>query len=167
MSKPSSAADRNPGEADLGKIRLFRNFYTRKGSRHYVRGWRIKVQIGGRRATHALRSGDRAAAAAEAARLVQHLRVQQRGNTPEPVAGRVRLVRRPHLPPAVDPAQWSVCLPSGGRPEYFPLGASHAEEATRRARQLHRDLRRHGLSGIHDRHPREVTVALHWSANPV
>jgi len=170
VSKDDSAPGPDPQDVRFWRARLFRNFYTRNGHRRYVKGWRLKVQIAGRRVTHTLRAGSREAAAVEAARLMQTLRPQRREDeaaVPELAAGRVRLVRRPHMPPGTDPAQWSAWLESDGRGDYFPLDTSNAPAAMRLARQLQRELRRDGIAGVCSRHPREATVALHWSAHPV
>lgn len=159
------------------RSRLFQNSYTRGGQLKTVRGWRIKVQVGGRRRTFSLKAPGRDAAARQALALYRSL------HSPELTGGlqtspsrvvkspssaeRLRLVQRPHAPANPGEPEWSVWLERDGQGNYFPLATRLAAEAGQRARQLYRDLHRRGVGWIQSRHPREVTVSIRWCPDPI
>lgn len=168
--------------------RLFRGSYSRDGRLHHVRGWRIKVQVHGRRRTFALQSTDAGAAAREALELYRTLTVRNEPYVPGASArssvssphvlplprsvppfgsGRLRLVRRPHLPMAVEKGEWSVWIEQDGQGHFFPLGTAKASEAAGRARRLQAAVTNDGLAHALTQHVREATVAIRWCGDPV
>ncbi|MEN9674501.1 MAG: hypothetical protein RIS76_397 [Verrucomicrobiota bacterium] len=170
------------------KKRLFRGSYSRDGRLHLVRGWRVKVQVRGRRRTFSLQSTDAGAAAREAMELYRSLTVRDAPNVsgapvspsaaspsvpplsragPLSGSGRLRLVRRPHLPEAAEKGSWSVWIEQDGQGHYFPLGAAKASEAARRARRLQAAVADEGLARVLLRQAREATVAIRWCGDPV
>lgn len=169
------------------RTRLFRNSYTRGGRRREVRGWRVKIQIQGRRSTYRLKASAREAAAREALALFRSLRDGRESavglDAPgkgakasramdatyagRPELRRLRVVRRPYVPVSAGSAVWSVWLEREGQGNYFPLGTEDLEEAERRARRLQRQLVQDGMEQLVLRHPREATVAIRWCADPV
>ncbi|MFO1460545.1 MAG: response regulator transcription factor [Verrucomicrobiota bacterium] len=185
MSKPIAEDPQSaPG---YWRTRLFRNSYTRGGQRREVQGWRVKIQMLGRRRTYRLRSSAREAAAREAVALFRSLRggrevavaLKDAGNGVEdnlargathpgrPGIQRLRLVRRPYVPVSSGSGVWSVWLEREGQGHYFPLGTEDIEEAERRARRLQLQLAQEGMELLTRRHPREATVAIRWCADPI
>ena len=80
-----------------------------------------------------------------------------------------RLVQRKYLE-QFDPTaagQLSVRLEHEGNASYFPLGTDEPGEAAARAAALFRALQREGWGRVLERHPREFTLALFWSTNPL
>lgn len=175
------------GTPGYWRTRLFRNSYTRGGRRREVRGWRVKIQIQGRRTTYRLKASEREVAAREALALFRSLRGGREvaegsegtgiGEEPSraweasyserPGFRRLRLVRRPYVPISPGGGVWSVWLEREGQGYYFPLGTEEIEEAERRARRLQLQLVQEGMERLVWHHPREATVAIRWCADPV
>jgi DNA-binding NarL/FixJ family response regulator len=80
-----------------------------------------------------------------------------------------RLVRRPHHDPAAPfPAEgFSVRIAYKGAAGYFPLGSDDEADAANEARLINLTLLRKGWAGACSEFSREVTVAVHWAANPL
>ncbi|MBX3731562.1 MAG: response regulator transcription factor [Verrucomicrobiae bacterium] len=175
MSKSSARVTRL--EVRYWSSRIFRNSYTRRGRRYRVRGWHVKIQVGGRRRTYALRATPRGAAAAEALALYRSLIGDVEAAreatgapseaVPAAVPERIHLVQRPHAPRIGSEAGWSVWLETDGLGDYYPLATPDATEAARRAHGLLAAVRSEGLQTVRSREPREVTLALRWCADPV
>lgn len=191
-ARPQTPRDRPPGpaKADPGywPTRVFRNTFTRLGRRFQVRGWSVKIQHEGRRRTFSLGSSQRAEAARRAHALYHAIlttgwdAVLERpgataGKTPRPVAlararasyWKPRLIRRPHtdgLRPGVD-RTLAARIEHRGTYHYFPLGTDHPDEAAQAALGIYRAVLTRGWALAKARFPREITVAVFWSTNPV
>jgi DNA-binding NarL/FixJ family response regulator len=153
--------------------RLFQNSYTRNGRTRRVRRWSVKIQHAGVRRTFSLGPTGRIGAARAALALYRALLKGEEIERKKPrlvgktvaTSSRVRVVTRPYSP--LGAAELSAHAEGNARSHYFPLGTSDPEEANRRARSLQRSIRSHGITAILAQHPREETVAIHWSANPL
>lgn len=183
-------ASRDPKANWAGRV--FKNTYTRGGRRIEIRGWSVKIQHQGTRRTFSLAAKTRAAAQVEAqavyqtivtqgweaATSVRHLvRASSRpGGTGEKSWSRTdarhwrqRLLRRRHALPTSSAAatELSVRIDHAGRGQYFPLGTSHEDDAADRAREVYVAIVREGWEKARQSHPCELTVALHWTDNPL
>jgi DNA-binding NarL/FixJ family response regulator len=176
------------------QLRLFKNTFTRQGRRFELKGWRVKIQHLGRRQTFALVSPDRAQAAAEARLIYETIlthgwqaipRHVGKGKshphgTPVPVVrsdfpksnGRYwqqRLIQRPHGLPAGEAmeGEFSVRLEHQGTSFYFPLGQREAGPAAGRAQAIYQTVQTEGWAAACEKFSRELTLAIHWSDNPL
>jgi DNA-binding NarL/FixJ family response regulator len=172
--------------------RVFRNTYTRAGERLKVKGWSVKIQHQGTRRTFSLLAKARDAAAIEAQALHQSVRslgwdsaiLHHRANWARALAHnpdvevapktdvrywKRRLIRRGNLATAGGPlgAEFSTRIEHAGVGEYVPLGTSDEDLAAARALEIYRDVVRQGWDAVHSRFAREVTIAVHWSDNPL
>lgn len=174
-------AGRDRSEA-YWRRRVFKNSYTRGGRRLRVKGWSVKLQHLARRRTFSLTGPSRQAAAREARALHQTLlhhgweslrplpgggpgkaAVPRAGNELE--SWKQRLVRRHY--PSEGLNEWSVRIEHAGIRHYFPLQNLDADQAAQRARRIHQTVVRRGWARARQRFPRELTLALHWTDNPV
>lgn len=172
--------------------RVFRNTYTRDGERLKVKGWSVKIQYQGTRRTFSLAAKAREAAAFEAQALHQSIRslgwdaaiLNHRANRASALVHdpgvevlpktdvrywKQRLLRRGNLTAvsgSVGPG-FSIRIEHAGVSEYIPLGTADENIAAARALEIYRDVVRHGWDAVHARFAREVTIALHWSDNPL
>jgi len=190
VSKPATIAGRSPASPENWRRRLFRNTYRRAGRTRELHHWSVKIQHRGVRRTLTLRAGDPDAAAREAAALYQRIIAGgwaalpaeppphgSSGESAAPAAAsgrsktaaqfaRLRLTTRAR-PGGGEIEDILAHLDHAGRSHHFPLGTAEPAEALRRARRIQRALASHGLDEACRRFARELTLALHWSANPV
>jgi DNA-binding NarL/FixJ family response regulator len=171
---------------DYWRKRVFKNSYTRAGKRCRVKHWSIKVQRNGVRRTISLQSRDRTDAAIEAQELYRKIDAQgsdERGNRirypqKEEANGlsksdagywELRLLRRGTHAAAASPelAEYSIRIEHLGKAQYFPLQTPERTEAASRARDIHRRICRDGWEAAGKSFVRELTVAIHWSENPL
>jgi DNA-binding NarL/FixJ family response regulator len=184
------ADDPSPG---YWRRRLFKNTYTRNGRCIEVKGWSVKIQVGGTRRTFSLSAKGRTAAAIEARAIYQTVlsegwdaavsmarkgsvlsRTQIASQT-ESLAKtdsrywKHRLLRRRH--PAIGSLAASGGLSAriehAGVSRYFPLGSALEDSAAAQAREIYQAVVNDGWDAVGQRFPREVTVALHWADNPL
>lgn len=158
-----------------------------------MKGWSVKIQFQGRRRTFSLAAGNRQAAAEEARGLFQRLlqggweAVANGATWPrsptlptppptdreppksDPAYWRPRLLLRRHSPVAAGtcPQEYSARIEHLGRCHYFPLGTLEEEQAARRAARIYDTVASSGWDTANRRFRREVTVALHWAADPL
>jgi DNA-binding NarL/FixJ family response regulator len=174
------------------KRRVFQNSYTRGARRFTVDKWSVKIQHGGQRRTFSLKALNKAAAAEEARQLYSTLLKdgwEGLDNGPllsEESAGPVvsehrggnklkvrywkqALIVRPGTAGAQSSgeATWSAWLDHEGAGYYFPLGSKSAHWAAAEALRIYEKVRALGWAAVFKVHPREVTVAFHWTDNPL
>jgi hypothetical protein len=63
--------------------------------------------------------------------------------------------------------EFSVSIEHAGASHYLPLGTADDEAAAARALEIYRTVVRKGWSETFAKFPREVTVGLHWAAEPL
>ncbi len=81
---------------------------------------------------------------------------------------RGRLMRRPGLDPRLTGSpEFSARIDHPGGSHYFPLGTLDERSAATAAREIYEIAVRDDWKKIRDSFRRELTVALHWSDNPV
>jgi DNA-binding NarL/FixJ family response regulator len=175
------------------RSRVFKNTYSRAGRCIEVRGWSVKIQFQGTRRTISLVARSRAAAAIEAQAVYQTIVTQgwnavttatRRNGVParSPAQSEAdplpktdarywkrRLLRRRHSS-IVSPAtadEFSARIEHAGMSHYFPLGTHLEEFAAAKARDVYLAVVRGGWDAVNQRFPREVTVALQWSDDPL
>lgn len=80
-----------------------------------------------------------------------------------------RLVRRPYHHPAktLSANGFSVRIEHKGAAWYFPLRSANPARAAQRAAEIYATVVRKGWDTACGRFSRELTVALHWAANPL
>lgn len=174
--------------------RLFKNTFTRDGQRTALKGWSVKIQHQGRRQTFSLTAANRAAAAREAWQIYQTIIApgreatgRQRGAVnseptaapPKPPPGplvakdasywKPRLLSRKYLEFAHSsaPDELSVRVEHAGTSHYFLLGTLDEDRAAAKAVAIYQTVTTQGWETANVRFDRELTVALHWSTNPV
>ncbi len=200
MSKqrPSStSAPARPRARSVGRraalrewsVRLFKNFYTRRGRRIRLRAWSVKIQHEGRRHTFSFGAVPRAAAARRAYAL--HRIIVLRGwdaamkgrGRPSPTTAsdgahgpkarprywRRRLLTRRYTDGLRSrlSGELSVWMEQGRESHYFPLGTADEELAARRAAEIYSTLAAAGWSSVRQVFPREITVAVFWAMEPL
>ncbi len=179
--------------AGYWRKRVFKNTYTRAGHCIQLRGWSVKIQHQGTRRTFSLEAKSRAAAAIEAQAIYQTLVTQgwdavapgprHAGNVPG--AGgdgkeqswprtdlhywKRRLLRRRHASPTIPSAsrELSVRIDHAGTGHHFPLGTINEDDAAARAREIYVAVVRDGWNTVRQRYACELTVAVHWTDNPL
>ena len=173
--------------------RVFKNSYTYRGRRVAVRGWSVKIQHRRIRRTFSLAATNRAAAAIEAKAIYQtiltlgwdavtptgHRRViavrsgADGESDPLPKTDarywRRRLLRRRHrLRPSAGPlAGISTRIEHAGINHYFPLGTLDEDAAAAKAREIYLAVVNEGWEAVNQRFQRELTIAIHWTENPL
>jgi DNA-binding NarL/FixJ family response regulator len=178
----------DPTSIDYWRKRVFRNCYTRNGTRYQVSHWSVKIQFRGQRKTFSLRSNDRDFAAAEAQAIYERItRLGWAEASAGSIGGSVatagiafdqaevaeawqpRLLQRKYSNAfsANDGGGLSVRIEHAGQAWCFPLNTSDRAEAIRKARQIHGAVLRQGWEAACGQFVREITIAFHWSANPV
>jgi len=187
MSKKRPRKLASKSEPGYWRDRIFKNSYTVKGRRFETRGWCVKLQYRGRRKTFSLQAGNRDGAAAEACRIYQALMTQgwaaartpgranfQPGPTEEPSRLEAdfwaqRLIQREYGSQVTPRGgrELSVRVDHEGASWYFPLGTEVREAAAERALELYRLVVFKGWESAMSEYSREVTVAFHWSNNPL
>jgi len=188
LAPPESS--RHPGTGWAGRI--FKNTYTRDGRQIRVKGWSVKIQFRGTRRTFSLSAKTGAAARVEAQALHQTIVTQgwdaihprpTGARTPgRPGSGaepdwpktdarhwRQRLLRRPHSRPAgsVAPGELSVRIDHAGHGRYFPLHTTDPAAGAARAREVYVAVVREGWEQARRTHACEMTLALHWTDDPL
>ena len=174
--------------------RLFKNSYTHGGHRYEVKAWSVKIQHQGRRRTFTFPFADKAASARKALAIYRTIRrsgwgslAGPRRRSPEPGSGksgpisfletvsktdihfwRDRLGTRkyPALPPTSAPLL-SANISHEGREVWFPLGTAVVETAATKALEIYSTIVERGWPVACRRFPREVNLAVHWTANPM
>jgi DNA-binding NarL/FixJ family response regulator len=192
-STPSTKGPLNKGEVGYWRARLFQNTFTREGRKFTVDKWSVKIQHRGRRRTFSLRAMNRAEAAVEARQL--YLKLLKDGweglehddglgrddNGAKFVAERSganklsveywrqALIVRSGTSPAAGSSKgrWSAWLDHEGAGYYFPLRPASAQWAAKEALEIYQKVRAVGWAAVFKLHPREVTVAFHWTHNPL
>lgn len=176
--------DRTRADLAYWRARVFRNTFTRRGRRFQVRGWSVKLQHEGRRRTIALGTPRRVVAARRAQALYRAITtLGWDAGLPRPGAVRKkasrsavpaaawtpRILRRPYTDHVRAPGEGSLAarIEHLGTRHCFPLGTDDPDEAARRARQIYETVVAEGWPAARARFPRELTVAVFWSANPV
>ena len=179
--------------AHVWRRRIFKNTFTRAGRRLSVKGWSVKIQYRGIRRTFSLVSADQAGAAVEAQAIYQIIVTQGWGAAP-PSAGRgasrsdapatgadqiqwpktdvrywkPRLIFRSYSwPGAIRGRKLSVRIEHAGVSHYFPVGLADPNAAAERALEIYQTIVKHGWAGANERFSRELTLALHWTDNPL
>ena len=174
--------------------RLQKASYSRGGKTHQVRHWSIKIQHQGIRRSIPLATASRQQATERALAIYQAVNrfgwqgadstIQEinqssdakSSNSPRPIRGvrtnnfwKERLFRRSYLREAgADyPNQWSVRFEREGSNEFFPSGEQSQEKAIRFAEALYTEIDEEGWESACKNHPREFTLALFWSLNPI
>jgi DNA-binding NarL/FixJ family response regulator len=179
-------ADKASASLDYWRKRVFKNSYTRSGKQRRVKHWSVKVQRDGVRRTLALQSRGRTDAAIEAQELYRKIDSQgqeERGganrypqkeeasgfNKNDPRYWELRLLRRRNYAAenSLEQAEYSVRIEHLGRAQYFPLQTSERTEAAINARDIYRRICREGWEAASKSFVRELTVAIHWSDNPL
>lgn len=170
---------------------MFKNTYTHNGRLVEVKGWSVKIQHQGRRHTFSLTSKRRADAAREAARLYQEIvrqgwhavrtshedeavahgavlpALREEPSRREVVYWENRLLQR-RYPNATNPdPEWAVRIEHEGMGACFPLGTCDIAAAAAKALTIYETISGKGWETACQRHPREVTVAIHWVNNPL
>jgi DNA-binding NarL/FixJ family response regulator len=172
---------------------VFKNTFTRQGRTFALSGWAFKVQYQGRRRTFALWGRTRVAAATEAQRLYETIRIEGWESAiswhaglrrAELEAGRIqgeektvnreldhweqRLVRRRyHEARLVCGPECSVRIEHNGAFHFFPLGSEDPKAAAQRALEIHRAIVDSGWEAAFESYSREITMAIFWSENPL
>jgi DNA-binding NarL/FixJ family response regulator len=195
MSKqrPSSPAAPHSSTTGHWRRRVFKNTYTRGGRCFEVRLWSVKIQHQGTRRTFSLAAKNRAAAAIEAQAIYQTIVTQgwdtarsaavpaprarwpnpavKEGALPKTEVGywKRRLLRRRHATPRASssPSELSVRVEHAGAGHYFPLETANESQAAARALEIYLTAVQRGWNAVYQSYPRELTVAFHWSANPL
>ncbi|MBI2928110.1 MAG: response regulator transcription factor [Verrucomicrobia bacterium] len=191
---PAPLAAEPPVSLSYWQRRVFKNTYTRQGELLTVSRWSMKIQHQGIRRTIALAGKTRAAAALEAqavqARVLSHGWGSALSNPARSRAGpgalapaaaasdpldktdaaywKPRLVLRKHaaqLTPG--DSEYSARIEHAGLSSYFPLGTLDEDAAARKATEIYQTVVQQGWPAVTRRFSREVTVALHWSADPL
>jgi DNA-binding NarL/FixJ family response regulator len=184
-SKESARTEPASGDsASYWRKRIFKNSYTRGGQRIEIKSWCVKLQRGGVRRTLSLQSIDQDEAALEAQELYELISAQgwnalsTRAKARQvPVSlskrdaayWRLRLVRRrnPAPPNTVASAEFSIRIEHEGRAHYFPLQTTYPAEAAEKAAKIYLTVSNEGWESVESKFPRELTIALHWSENPI
>ncbi|MDB6036736.1 MAG: DNA-binding response regulator [Verrucomicrobiales bacterium] len=178
-SKPPSI-----DSASYWRGRIFKNSYTRGGNRIEIKNWCFKLQRGGVRRTLSLQSLDQDEAALEAQGIYRLILAQgwdavSSAAIPRQIAvslskrdaayWRLRLVRRrnPAPPYNVASPEFSIRIEHEGRAHYFPLQTSSLAEAAEKAAKIYLTVSNEGWESVGSKFARELTVALHWSENPL
>jgi DNA-binding NarL/FixJ family response regulator len=158
---------------------VFKNTFTRRGRRFTVDKWSVKIQHRGERRTFSLKAANKAAAAAEARQIYEKLlneggasagnseTADQRGahKLGAKYWKEALIVRSP--PAGSSQGKWSAWLDHEGIGYYFPLQPDSANGAAVEAARIYRKIRARGWPAVFELHPREVTVAFHWTDNPL
>lgn len=174
--------------------RLFQAGYSRNGKSHRVRFWSIKVQHQGVRRSIPLATASRTVAAERALHIYQSIRYRgwqaadetihrlcQSSSPAVPLARKQnlgsrsqdfwkqRLFRRSYLAQAGanNSDQWSVRYEREGSSEFFPSNARTTDQAIRFAEELYRHIEKEGWQATCQKYPREFTMALFWSLDPI
>ncbi len=159
--------------------RLFRNSFTYRGERRWVRGWCIKVQWEGTRRTVRLTAENRDAAAREAVEIVSELRRGGWVGVDARMAGGSGGGGWGRTAPLVGVRKYVSDLHEGfgrelfggiahdGVVEQIALGTEDPNAARLRAADIQSEVSRLGWRRVRLAHPREVTVAVFWEANPM
>ncbi|MDR7482083.1 MAG: response regulator transcription factor [Armatimonadota bacterium] len=171
--------------------RLARASYTRRGRLIRLRTWTVKIQHQGRRRTFSLGAVPRLVAARRARALYATIvtRGWQAALDARSTPGGRRGLRTPALPaPGLQPRYWrrrlltrryteglrpqqagelSARIEHAGESHYFPLGTADPALAARRAASIYRTVLDVGWARARAIFPREITVAIFWSANPL
>jgi DNA-binding NarL/FixJ family response regulator len=163
--------------------RLFKNSYTRKGRLIRVAAWSVKIQHHGIRRTFSLQNREKMAAALEARAL--HALIIKKGlrhaaeryvPCPAPAGGGLQenhsadlraWKRRLLLPKHAIQDGYVTRIEHEGLSHYFPLGTLDPSEAARQAREIHRYILKRGWGAANQAFSRELTIAIHWAADPV
>jgi DNA-binding NarL/FixJ family response regulator len=167
---------------------VFKNTFTRNGRTRIVKGWSVKIQYQGVRQTFSLRSPSRAAAAVEAHTIYQTIvsegwvaAARLRANARSTARASLRAV--PALASKLDARHWkprllrrryarvqnefSVSIEHAGVSHYFPLGTADEEAAAARALEIYRAVVNEGWNQTFAESAREITIGLHWAAEPL
>lgn len=146
-----------------------------------VRGWSVKLQHQGRRRTFSLTARTRVAAAAEAQRLYRTLLSEGWDTAMRQCGGRTRppwpktdvryweerlFLRQQPVPGALG-QEFSTRIEHEGNGYFFPLGVSDPDAAAARALGIYRTVVKRGWGAVRQLFPREVTLAIHWTHNPL
>lgn len=175
-------------EPSYWRARLFRNSYTCNGRRFETKGWCVKIQRDGRRRTISLHASDSMQAATEACKYYRTIvnegwEAATAGDHSKPgVAlrgdlGRLDpnywaqgLIHREYTSQSLPPRahrELSIRIDHEGASCYFPLGNVRREEAAQRALQIYKVIISKGWEAALKQVSRELTVAFHWSDNPL
>lgn len=171
---------------DYWRKRVFKNSYTRHGERIILRNWSIKLQREGVRRTLSLRSPNRENAALEARELFRtiarqgweafgnaadlpHLEERDRLSKTDAAYWELRLLRRGTSSSTAFPRSemYSIRIEHQGRTQYFPLQTTNSAEAASKSRDIYLKIAREGWESACQTFLRELTVAIHWSENPL
>ncbi len=169
--------------------------YTRRGRLIRLRTWIVKIQYRGRRRTFSLGAVPRRTAARRARALYRTIvtrgweaavglrAAQDRSRRDAGVRGaalaaapglhphywRQRLLTRryteglrPH-----HAGELSARIEHAGESHYVPLGTADVAHAARRAATIYRTVHEEGWARVRALVPREITVAVFWSMNPL
>lgn len=174
--------------------RLHQAAYTRSGIAHKVRHWSIKIQHRGIRRSISLATTSRSLAAQRALKIYetiqslgwqtaeeQIIQILEPGHSPTTISEKPgigtrtssywkqRLSKRNYLEDAglQGARQWSVRIERSGINDYFPTGTASTEQAIRFAGKLHSHIDQSGWQDTCRMFPREFTIAIFWSINPV
>ncbi len=174
--------------------RLYQAGYSRNGKSHRVRHWSIKVQHQGIRRSIPLATATRSVAAERALQIYQSIRyrgwqaaeetiqeicqssplvvtVEKNRNQGYRTQGywKQRLFRRSYLAQAGANSsdQWSVRYEREGASEFFPSNARTLDHAVRFAEELYKYIDSDGWAATCQKYPREFTMALFWSLDPI
>lgn len=171
--------------------RLARASYTRRGRLIRLRTWTVKIQHQGRRHTFSLGAVPRLVAARRAQAL--YATIVARGWEAALAARDAPAGRQGLRPPArraagLHPRYWrrrlltrryteglrpqqggqlSARIEHGGESHYFPLGTADPALAAQRAASIYRTVLEAGWAKARAAFPREITVAVFWSAHPL
>lgn len=87
----------------------------------------------------------------------------------DPAFWRERLLLRRHSPRSLPPGpqEYSARIEHLGRCHYFPLGTLDEEKAAQKASRIHETVATRGWAAANRLFRREVTVALHWTTDPL
>lgn len=93
----------------------------------------------------------------------------RRQGSAAPAAWEARLLARKHSSqfPSVPAGEYTTRLEQAGQSGYFPLGTDDAGAAARKAAEIYQTVARWGWSAATRQFRREVTLALHWTNNPL
>jgi len=188
--RPSISLDELAKHTDsYWRRRVFRNSYTRQGRKFRVDKWAVKIQHAGQRRTFSLKAINKAAAAHEARRLYVLLlengwegldngeafmeqpagrpviSEHRRGNKLNLQYWKRALIVRAGTSPSDNP--WSAWLDHEGAGYYFPLHSKSSHWAAAEALRIFQKVQAKGWAEVFKMHPREVTVAFHWTDNPL
>ncbi|MDR7555164.1 MAG: response regulator transcription factor [Armatimonadota bacterium] len=168
--------------------------YTRRGRLIRLRTWIVKIQYRGRRRTFSLGAVPRQTAARRARALYRTIVTRGWEATVAPAAqdrsrrdagGRDAAVA---AAPGLHPRDWrprllvrryteglrphhagelSARIEHAGESHYVPLGTADVAQAARRAATIYRTVLEEGWARVRALVPREITVAVFWSMNPL